>query len=64
MAAFGGVYDREHARAAPGRLLRWRDGDSQVVSEGLVSPTAVAIVEGRVFVSEEFAGRVSEVRVP
>ncbi len=64
MAAFGGVYDREHARAAPGRLLRWRDGDSQVVSEGFVSPTAVAIVEGRVFVSEEFAGRVSEVRVP
>jgi len=31
------------------------------VAEGLVSPTAVAISGDRVFVSEEFAGRVREV---
>jgi len=45
----------------PGRLVRWRDGAIEVVAEGLVSPTAVAISGDRVFVSEEFAGRVREV---
>ena len=42
----------------PGRLVRWRDGAITVVASGLVSPTAVAVVDGRIYVSEEFAGRV------
>lgn len=46
---------------APGRLVRWRNGKIHVVAEGLVSPTAVAVVDGQLFVSEEFAGRVTEI---
>ena len=42
----------------PGRLVRWRDGAITVVASGLVSPTAVAVMDGRIYVSEEFAGRV------
>ena len=42
----------------PGRLVRWRDGAITVVASDLVSPTAVAVVDGRIYVSEEFAGRV------
>jgi sugar lactone lactonase YvrE len=50
------------ASRIPGRLVRWRHGGSiEVVANGLVSPTAVAVTDGRIFVSEEFAGRVSEV---
>ncbi len=51
----------ERAAEWPGRLVRWRDGAIEVVAEGLVSPTAVVVSGDRVFVSEEFAGRVSEV---
>ena len=42
----------------PGRLVRWRDGANTVVANDLVSPTAVAVVDGRIYISEEFAGRV------
>ena len=42
----------------PGRLVRWRDGAITVVASDLVSPTAVAVMDGRIYVSEEFAGRV------
>ena len=48
----------------PGRLIRWRSPDRglEVVADGLVSPTAVAVTTtGRIFVSEEFAGRVVEI---
>lgn len=41
-----------------GRLVRWRDGQLTVVATGLVSPTAVAVLNERIYVSEEFAGRV------
>lgn len=55
--------DIREAHRIPGRLVRWRDGEVTVVREGLVSPTAVVVADGRVFVSEEFAGRVSEIAV-
>ncbi|MFQ6029269.1 MAG: ScyD/ScyE family protein [Dehalococcoidia bacterium] len=45
----------------PGRLLRLRDGEMEVVAEGLVSPTSVATGGSRIFVSEEFAGVVTEI---
>lgn len=51
----------EDVSERPGRLTQWREGDTSVVVEGLVSPTAVAVLDGRVFVSEEFAGRVVEI---
>ena len=31
-----------------GRLIRWRDGESTVVASGPVSPTAVAVMSGRI----------------
>ena len=61
MPSFGGVYDLEHSSAAPGRLVRWVGGEIEEVVDGLISPTALAIVDGRVFVSEEFVGRVREI---
>lgn len=54
-------HDIREADRIPGRLVRWRDGEITVVKEGLVSPTSVAVADGRIFVSEEFAGRVSEI---
>lgn len=53
--------DIREAQRIPGRLVSWRDGEITVVAEGLVSPSSVAVTDGRVFVSEEFAGRVSEI---
>ena len=57
------VQELGHRRAAeiPGRVVRWEDGVISVVTEGLVSPTSIAIVDGRVLVSEEFVGSVTEV---
>lgn len=53
--------DVRQAHRIPGRLVRWEDGEITVVADRLVSPTAVAVSGGRIFVSEEFAGRISEV---
>ena len=57
------VQELGHKRAAeiPGRVVRWDNGVISVVAEGLVSPTSVAIVDGRILVSEEFIGSVTEV---
>jgi hypothetical protein len=52
----------ENAADLPGRLVRRGfDGIASVVAGDLVGPTAVAVLGDRVFVSEEFAGRVIEV---
>ena len=57
MNALAGVGYKESG-LFPGKLVRWRDGAIAVVASDLVSPTAVAVVDGRIYVSEEFAGRV------
>lgn len=55
----------ERAAELPGRLVRRTpSGVTQVVADNLVAPTAVAVVGDRLFVSEEFAGRVREVASP
>jgi glucose/arabinose dehydrogenase len=52
----------ERARELPGRLVRLRtDGTLETLADDLVGPTSVAVVDGRIFVSEEFAGRVREI---
>lgn len=51
----------DHAAKLPGALVRWHDGKIKTVAKGLISPTAVAVDQGRIFVSEEYAGRVSEI---
>ena len=61
------VSDLTATRAAelPGRLVRRTPtGATEIVAADLVGPTAVAVVDGRIFVSEEFAGRVREVGPP
>lgn len=53
----------ENAVNLPGRLMRRGiDGTNSIVAENLVGPTAVAVLGDRIFVSEEFAGRVVEIR--
>ena len=61
MPALLGDLGPRTAAEIPGRLLRHKNGVTEVVSEGLVSPTSVVTVEGRIFVSEEFAGNVIEI---
>ncbi|MGH2542615.1 MAG: ScyD/ScyE family protein, partial [Ardenticatenaceae bacterium] len=51
----------DEAERVPGRLVRWQDGAIEVVEDGLVSPTSIAVAGEKIFVSEEFAGRVSQV---
>lgn len=61
------VTDLTAARAVdlPGRLVRRTlTGTDEIVADDLAGPTAVAIVGDRIFVSEEFAGRVREVGPP
>ncbi|MFP3881620.1 MAG: hypothetical protein ACLFRT_09660 [Actinomycetota bacterium] len=41
--------DIREAQRISGRLVRWRNGEMTVVAEGLVSPSSVAITDGRVF---------------
>lgn len=60
MATLVSEFSIDKAEEVPGRLVRWRNGTIQVVAERLVSPTSVAVVDSGIFVSEEFAGRVSE----
>lgn len=61
MRALDQEKDIRDAHLIPGRLVRWRNSEMTVVAEGLVSPTSVAVSNGRIFVSEEFAGRVTEI---
>lgn len=51
-----------HAAELSGRLVRRAlDGTTEVLADNLVGPTAVTVVSNRIFVSEEFAGRVVEI---
>ena len=54
----GGV---EHAGKVAGRLVRWREGEIEVLVDGLVSPTSVVVRDGKAFVVEQFAGRVTKI---
>ncbi len=63
------VSELGYARSAefPGRLIRWKgEGEEpEVVVEGLVSPTSVAVTSGgEVYVSEEFTGRIVRIDKP
>jgi hypothetical protein len=61
MAALINEHGIEQAAEIPGRLVRWEDGSIEVVADGLVSPTGIAVLKDRTLVSEEFAGRVREI---
>lgn len=47
---------------APGRLIRIEDGTTEVLVEGLISPTGLVVTAaGRILVSQEFTGLVTDV---
>src|SRR5690606_27856472 len=46
---------------APGRVVRISGGEQEVVASGLISPTSLLVTDdGRILVSQEFAGLVSD----
>lgn len=62
MAELSADLTLEAAATLTGRLVRLTlDGELEIVADGLVSPTSVAVSDGRIFVSQELAGRVVEI---
>ncbi|MBC8453208.1 MAG: ScyD/ScyE family protein [Chloroflexi bacterium] len=50
----------ENAAANPGRVLRWNGSELTVFAGNVVSPTGLLATESTLYISEEYAGRVSE----
>src|SRR5690606_31982100 len=46
---------------APGRVVRVSNGAVTEVAGGLISPTGLAVLNGRIIVSQEFTGLVTDV---
>jgi len=46
---------------APGRVVRVSNGNIEVIAGGVISPTGVIVMDGRVIVSQEFTGLVTDV---
>lgn len=55
-------FSTDMLKQAPGRLVRVRDGQITEIAGGLVSPTGVAVLDGRIMVTQEFPGVVMEIR--
>ncbi len=51
----------ENAASNPGRVLRWNGSELTVFVDNVVSPTGLLATESTLYISEEYAGRVSEV---
>lgn len=54
-------FSTDFLKQAPGRLIRVKDGAITEVAGGLVSPTGVAVLDGKIVVTQEFPGVVAEV---
>ena len=50
----------ENAASNPGRILRWNGSELTVFVNNVVSPTGLLATESTLYISEEYAGRVSE----
>ncbi len=50
----------ENTAANPGRVLRWNGSEPTVFADNVVSPTGLLATESTLYISEEYAGRVSE----
>jgi hypothetical protein len=50
----------ENTTANPGRILRWNGGEPTVFANNVVSPTGLLATESTLYISEEYAGRVTE----
>lgn len=49
-----------NAAADPGRVLSWDGNELTVLTDNVVSPTGLLVTESTLYVSEEYAGKVSE----
>jgi hypothetical protein len=59
-AVFEGGDFGENTAANPGRVLRWNGSELIVFVHDVVSPTGLLATESTLYISEEYAGRVSE----
>ena len=59
-AVFEGGDFSENTAANPGRVLRWNGSELAVIVDNVVSPTGLLATESTLYISEEYAGRVSE----
>jgi sugar lactone lactonase YvrE len=50
----------ENAASYPGRVLRWDGSELTVYVDNVVSPTGLLATESTLYISEEYAGRVSK----
>jgi hypothetical protein len=59
-AVLGGGDFGENAASNPGRVLRWNGSELTVIADNVVSPTGLLVTESTLYISEEFAGRVTK----
>lgn len=57
---FAGGDFSDNAIANPGRVLRWIDGETTVMVESVVSPTGLLTTDSTLYISEEYAGVVTQ----
>ena len=55
----GGDFSK-NAASNPGRVLRWNGSELTVFADNVVSPTGLLATESTLYISEEYAGRVSK----
>ncbi len=60
MAVLEGGDFSENTAANPGRVLRWDGSELTVFADNVVSPTGLLATESTLYISEEYAGRVSK----
>ena len=58
-AVFEGGDFAENTFSHPGRILTWDGNELTVISDGVVSPTGLLVNGSTLYISEEYAGRVS-----
>ena len=59
-AVFAGGDFGENTASNPGRVLRWDGSELTVFADNVVSPTGLLATESTLYISEEYAGRVSK----
>ncbi|MGY8879648.1 MAG: hypothetical protein ACKVKV_03130, partial [Dehalococcoidia bacterium] len=50
----------ENAKSMPGRVLIWNGSETTVFADNVVSPTSLLATDSTLYITEEFAGKVSK----
>jgi hypothetical protein len=50
----------ENSATYPGRVLRWNGSETTIFASEVVSPTGLLAIDSTLYISEEYAGRVTE----